>query len=77
MSTYTYEATLKSSQKSNWKIEDIIGGERVLDFSRPFMPESLARTSELGFLDARLNLGNLLRRSGRLDEAATHLRRAV
>jgi hypothetical protein len=53
MSTYTYEATLKSSQKSSWKIEDIIGGERSLDFSLPFMPESLARTAELDFLDAR------------------------
>jgi len=53
MSTYTYEAALKSSQKSSWKIEDIIGGERALDFSRPFMPESLARTAELDFLDAR------------------------
>jgi len=52
MSTYTYEATLKSSQKAGWKIEDLIGGERALDFSRPFMPESLVRVSELEFLDA-------------------------
>ena len=47
----TYEATLKSSQKAAWKIEDLIGGDRALDFSLAFMPESLARTEELEFLD--------------------------
>jgi hypothetical protein len=53
VSTYTYEATLKSSQKAAWRIEDLIGGARTLDFSRSFLPESLARTRELDFLDAR------------------------
>ena len=51
MSThYTYEATLEASRKSSWEIEDIIGGGKSLDFRRPFMPESLARVGELGFL---------------------------
>ncbi len=53
MSTYTYEAVLKSSQKASWKLEDVIGEGRTLDFSRPFLPEPLARTEELDFLDAR------------------------
>ncbi len=53
MSTYTYEAALKSSQKAGWRIEHIIGEGLTLDFSRPFLPESLARTEELDFLDAR------------------------
>ena len=53
MTTYTYAATLKASQKANWKIEDVIGGERALDFSLAFMPESLARSAELEFLDPR------------------------
>ena len=48
--TYTYEATLAASQRVHWRIEDIIGGDKRLDFTRPFMPESLARTSELTFL---------------------------
>jgi len=52
MPTYTFEATLRSAQKIDWKIEDVIGGERRLDFSRPFLPESLARVEELDFLDA-------------------------
>jgi len=52
MPTYTFEATLRSAQKIDWKIEDVIGGERRLDFSRPFLPDSLARVEELDFLDA-------------------------
>jgi hypothetical protein len=47
---YSYEEILASSQRVNWRIEDIIGGERRLDFSRPFMPESLARVGTLDFL---------------------------
>lgn len=49
---FSYRNTLVAAQRVNWRIEDIIGGERKLDFSRPFMPESLARTGELGFLTA-------------------------
>jgi hypothetical protein len=47
---YTYAAALAASQRINWKVEDIIGEDRRLDFSRPFLPESLARTGALGFL---------------------------
>lgn len=47
---YTCEATLAASQKVNWRIEDIIGGDQQLDFTKPFMPEMLARVTELDFL---------------------------
>lgn len=47
---YSYEETLAASQRVNWRIEDIIGGDRRLDFSLPFMPESLARVEGLDFL---------------------------
>jgi hypothetical protein len=47
---YSYVETLAMSQKVNWRIEDIIGGEKKLDFSKPFMPESLAWTEQLSFL---------------------------
>jgi hypothetical protein len=47
---YSYEETLAASQKANWRIEDIIGGDKRLDFARPFLPESFARVEELGFL---------------------------
>jgi len=49
---YSYQAVLAASQKVNWRIEDIIGGDRRLDFSKPFMPESLARVELLDFLSA-------------------------
>ena len=47
---YTYQATLVASQKVNWRIEDIIGGDKQLDFAKPFMPEMLARVTGLDFL---------------------------
>jgi hypothetical protein len=49
---YTYESALAASQKIMWRIEDVIGGDKRLDFSKPFMPESLARVERLSFLDA-------------------------
>lgn len=50
MQQYSYEGCLEASVRVNWQIEDIIGGDRRLDFSKPFMPESLARVEGLSFL---------------------------
>jgi hypothetical protein len=47
---YTYPAILEVSERINWRVEDLIGGDKRLDFSRPFLPESLARVEPLGFL---------------------------
>ena len=47
---YNYQETLAASAKANWRIEDIIGGDKSLDFTKPFMPESLARVESLDFL---------------------------
>ena len=47
---YSYDGTLAAAQRVNWKIADIIGGDKRLDFTKPFMPESLARVEELSFL---------------------------
>ncbi len=49
--TYDYRDTIVASQKVNWRIEDIIGGDKKLDFSKRFMPESLARVEQLSFLN--------------------------
>jgi hypothetical protein len=49
---YTYQDTLAAAQKVNWRIEDIIGDKQRLDFTRPFMPESLAQVESLTFLSA-------------------------
>ena len=48
---YSYRDTLDASLKANWRIEDIIGGDKKLDFSKRFMPESLARVEQLSFLN--------------------------
>ena len=48
--TYNYQETLAASVKANWRVEDIIGGDKRLNFSKPFMPESLARTDSMKFL---------------------------
>jgi hypothetical protein len=49
---YTYQSTLAASEGIKWRIEDIIGDDKRLDFMKPFMPESLARVDELPFLTA-------------------------
>ena len=48
--TYNYQETLAASVKANWRVEDIIGGDKRLDFTRPFMPDSLARVNSMEFL---------------------------
>jgi hypothetical protein len=48
---YDYRDTIVASQKVNWRIEDIIGGDKKLDFSKRFMPESFARVEQLTFLN--------------------------
>lgn len=57
----SYEKLLKTSQRINWRVEDIIGPDRLMDFSKPFLPESFARTRVLDFLDAgeRLKLNQI------------------
>ena len=37
---YTFEAALAASEKVNWQVEDLIGGDKRLDFTRRFLPES-------------------------------------
>ena len=49
--TYDYRETLNASVKVNWRLEDIIGGDKKLDFTKRFMPEALARVEELSFLN--------------------------
>lgn len=58
---YTYEGALAASERVNWRVQDIIGAGKRLDFSRPFLPDSLARTEPLTFLtpDERLALNQI------------------
>lgn len=50
--SFTWQDTLESSLRVNWRIEDLIGGDQQLDFGKPFMPETFARVEALDFLDA-------------------------
>lgn len=53
---YNYEAALADSAKIAWQVSDLIGGDKRLDFSRPFMPESLAQVRRLAMLNKREQL---------------------
>ncbi len=58
---FSFRETLVASQRINWRIEDIIGGDKQLDFSKPFLPESLARVANMYFLttDEKLVLNQI------------------
>jgi hypothetical protein len=49
---FNYEATLASSLRAQWKLDDVLREDQELDFSRRFLPESLARTGQLKTLTA-------------------------
>ena len=42
-----YLSILKDAAKVNWQVEDVLGAGQSLDFTRPFLPESLTRTQNL------------------------------
>src|SRR5262249_47558053 len=52
---YDYRSNLETSQRINWKIEDVIDG-RTFDFRKPFLPEALAGVNGIGCLDAQEKL---------------------
>ncbi|PSB08628.1 hypothetical protein C7B61_20760 [filamentous cyanobacterium CCP1] len=54
--SYSYRTTLEASYRVNWRVEDLIGNGKQLDFSRPFLPESLARVQGINCLNEREKL---------------------
>jgi hypothetical protein len=48
---FNYEATLASSLRAQWQLDDVLKTDQDLDFSRKFMPESLVRISALDSLN--------------------------
>ena len=42
---FNYQATLASSLRAAWQLDDVLREDQDLDFSRNMMPESLARTA--------------------------------
>ncbi len=64
---FNYKDALARAEQITWRVEDLIGGGKTLDFSRPFLPESLARTGALSFLsDAEKLIVNQIRGHGYL-----------
>ena len=53
---FSYQDALARAEQITWRVEDLIGGDKSLDFSKPFLPESLARVSDLAFLTDREKL---------------------
>jgi hypothetical protein len=53
---YTYQSALATAESLRWRVEDIIGEDKRLDFTKPFMPESLAQVEQLSFLTSEEKL---------------------
>jgi P-aminobenzoate N-oxygenase AurF len=53
---YDYCSILSASERIGWRIEDVLPEGQGLDFSKPLLPEALARVTSLGFLDAEEQL---------------------
>lgn len=51
-----YEATFRASLRAQWDLDSVIAPDQDLDFSRNFLPQSLARTDELTALTAEERL---------------------
>jgi hypothetical protein len=53
---FSFKDCLERAERINWRVDELIGPEKPLDFSKPFMPESLARTEGMTFLSPRERL---------------------
>jgi hypothetical protein len=49
---FSFKDCLERAERISWRVEDLIGEGKSLDFRRPFLPENLARTAPLAFLSA-------------------------
>ena len=47
---YNFKDVLGRAERITWRVEDLIGNGKTLDFAKPFMPESLMRIEALDFL---------------------------
>jgi len=58
---YTFKDLLGRAERITWRVEDLINDDKGLDFSKPFMPEGLARVKDLVFLsrDEQLKLNQI------------------
>ncbi|HEY9218088.1 MAG TPA: hypothetical protein VIO94_08565 [Phenylobacterium sp.] len=47
---FSFKDCLAKAERINWRVDELIGPGKTLDFSKPFLPEALARTEALPFL---------------------------
>lgn len=47
---YSYSSILRDAAKISWQVQDLIGDDRPLDFSKPFLPETIAHTQAISCL---------------------------
>jgi len=50
--SYDFKDVLGRAERITWRVEDLIGGGKALDFAKPFLPENLARMEAMTFLTA-------------------------
>jgi hypothetical protein len=50
---YDYGSTYRQSLQVNWQVDDIIGGEKTLDFRKSFLPEVWVDAGALDFLSEK------------------------
>jgi hypothetical protein len=53
---YDYGTTHRQALQVNWQVEDIIGGEKTLDFRKSFLPEVWVDADALDFLSEKEKL---------------------
>ena len=53
---YDYGSTYRQALQVNWQVEDLIGGEKTLDFHKPFLPEVWVDADALDFLSDKEKL---------------------
>ena len=53
---YDYGSAYRQSLQVNWQVDDIIGGEKTLDFRRSFLPEVWVDADALDFLSEKEKL---------------------
>jgi len=51
--TFTYQSILQDAYKVNWRVDDLIGTDKPLDFTKPFLPEALVGVEEIQCLSDR------------------------
>ena len=58
---FSFKDCLARAERINWRVDQLIGPDKPLDFSKPFMPEAFVRTAPLGFLspEERLKLNQI------------------